>query len=111
MLPLIQPIGAEFRRNVLISTLLLWTPASWVWSNDPSASVTNGVRMTLDVALSFYLLKCYAFNDLLKLAVGQNIARRQTEEEARRFVAAVCPKKLDFLTQATVVGFCLCLLR
>jgi hypothetical protein len=109
---LIQPIGADFRRNVLISALLLWTLASWVWSNDPSASVTNGVRMTLDVAISFDLLKCYAFNDLLKLLL---LVRTLRVVRQRKRLGALllpsAPKTLDFLTQATVVGFCLCLLR
>lgn len=67
MLPLIEPITAEFRRNALISVLLVWVVASCVWSDDPGASMTNGIRMTLDVAFSFYLSKRYATNDLLKL--------------------------------------------
>jgi O-antigen ligase len=69
MLPLIRSIGAELRRNVLLTALLLWAIASCVWSNDPSASLTNGVRMILDVALGLYLVTRYAVNDLMKLLV------------------------------------------
>jgi O-antigen ligase len=67
LLPLVRQVGAEFRRNVLISGLLLWVLMSCAWSNDAKASLISGVRMTLDVALAFYLFKRYAINDLLKL--------------------------------------------
>lgn len=67
MFPLVKPIGAELRRNALISVLLLWMIASCIWSDDASASMTNGIRMILDVALSIFLVKRYATNDLLKI--------------------------------------------
>jgi len=67
ILPLIKPVAAEFRRNLLITGLLLWTLISCVWSNDAYASLISGIRMTLDVALAFYLLKRFATNDLLKV--------------------------------------------
>ena len=54
MFPLIKHIGAEFRRDILISALLLWMLGSCLWSNDASASITNGVRMVADVALAVY---------------------------------------------------------
>jgi exopolysaccharide production protein ExoQ len=69
MFPLIKHIGVEFRRDILISSLLLWMLCSCIWSNDASASITNGVRMVADVALAVYLLKRYAVNDLLKILI------------------------------------------
>ena len=69
MFPLIKHIGVEFRRDILISALLLWMLCSCIWSNDASASITNGVRMVVDVALAVYLLKRYAVNDLLKILI------------------------------------------
>jgi exopolysaccharide production protein ExoQ len=67
MLPLLKRIVDDFRRNILISTLLVWMMASCVWSDDARATVINGIRMTLDVALSLYLLRRYQVNDLLKI--------------------------------------------
>jgi exopolysaccharide production protein ExoQ len=67
MLPLVKPVAAEFRRNLLISGLLLWILMSCAWSNDAKASLISGLRMSLDVALAFFLFKRYAINDLLKL--------------------------------------------
>jgi exopolysaccharide production protein ExoQ len=67
MFPLLKAIGSEFRRNILLSALLVWMMASCVWSDDASATVINGIRMTLDVALCLYLLRRYAVNDLLKI--------------------------------------------
>jgi O-antigen/teichoic acid export membrane protein len=51
MLPLAGSIGAEFRRNLLISCLLLWAVLSFTWSTDPTASLVTSLRMTIDVAL------------------------------------------------------------
>ena len=60
MFPLIKHIGAEFRRDILISALLLWMLGSGpLSSNDVSASITNGVRMVADVALAVDLLRPY----------------------------------------------------
>jgi O-antigen ligase len=67
ILPFARPVAAEFRRNLLISGLLLWALMSCVWSNNAYASLISGIRMTLDVALAFYLLKRFAINDLLKM--------------------------------------------
>jgi len=67
MFPLVRSIGEEFRRDILILALLLWVLVSAAWSDDASASVTNGIRMSLDVALAFYLCKRYESNDLLKI--------------------------------------------
>jgi exopolysaccharide production protein ExoQ len=67
MLPLAKTIGTEFRRNVLISSLLFWALVSCFWSADASTSIINGLRMTLSIALAFYLFQRYAPNDLLKL--------------------------------------------
>ena len=65
--PILSSIGVEFRRNLLVSSLVFWALLSCVWSNDSSASITSALRMALSVALAFYLLKRYAPNDLLKL--------------------------------------------
>ncbi len=67
MLPLISLVGVEFRRNILISSLVLWAFVSCFWSNDAGTSIINGVRIILSVALAFYLFKRYEPNDLLKL--------------------------------------------
>lgn len=69
MLPLVRTVGDEFRRNLLISGLLVWALVSCTWSNDAKASVISGVRMTLDVALAFYVFRRYTINDLLKLFI------------------------------------------
>jgi len=69
MLPLAGSIGAEFRRNLVISCLLLWAVLSFTWSTDPTASLATSLRMTIDVALAFYLFNRYPKNDLLKLFV------------------------------------------
>jgi O-antigen ligase len=60
-------VAGEFRRNLLISGLLLWTLMSCAWSRDVNSTLISGVRMSLDVALAFFLSKRYAMNDLLKL--------------------------------------------
>ena len=67
MLPLASSIGTEFRRNLLISCLLLWAALSFTWSTDPKASLVTSLRMTVDVALAFYIFNRYSKNDLLKL--------------------------------------------
>jgi O-antigen ligase len=67
MLPLASSIGTEFRHNLLISCLLVWAVLSFTWSADPTASLVTSLRMTVDVALAFYLFNRYSPNDLLKL--------------------------------------------
>ncbi len=62
-----REVGAEFRRNLLISSLLLWTLMSCAWSTLLNSTLINGLRMCLDVGLAFYLVRRYAMNDLLKL--------------------------------------------
>jgi O-antigen ligase len=69
MVPLIRSIGTEFRRNVLISALLIWAIASCAWSNNPAASATNGVRIVLDISLACFLVNRYTIGDLLKILV------------------------------------------
>jgi len=67
MVPLAESIAAEFRRNLLISCLLVWAILSFTWSADPTASLVTSLRMTVDAALAFYVFSRYSKNDLLKL--------------------------------------------
>lgn len=67
MFPLAKTIGSEFRRNILVSSLLLWAIISIAWSIDSRRSTVLGVEMIVDIAFSFYLLKRYTINDLMKL--------------------------------------------
>jgi exopolysaccharide production protein ExoQ len=71
MFPHCLSIGSAFRKNLLIAALPLWATLSLLWSNDPRLSLTNGVFLTLNIALAFYLAQRYAGdpNELLKLLI------------------------------------------
>jgi O-antigen ligase len=69
MLPFVRQIATQFRRNPIISALLLWAICSAVWSQDAQASLIGAVYLTANFAFVFYLVERVSSNDLLNLVV------------------------------------------
>jgi O-antigen ligase len=67
ILPWIKPVWKQVRRNALIFSVLGWAVLSVIWSEMPSTSVFNSVRMAINMVLVIYLFERYSANDIQKL--------------------------------------------
>jgi exopolysaccharide production protein ExoQ len=67
ILPFIKPVWKRIRQNGLIFSVLAWAILSVVWSDMPSTSAVNSLRMAINLALVVYLFERYSSNDIQKL--------------------------------------------
>src|SRR6202453_5279397 len=67
ILPFIKPIWKRIRENGLIFSVLVWAILSIVWSEMPSTSAVNSLRLAINLALVVYLFERYSSNDIQKL--------------------------------------------
>lgn len=67
ILPFIKPIWGQLRRNALIFSILGWAVLSMIWSDHPSTSAANSLRMAINLMLVVYLFERYSSNDIQKL--------------------------------------------
>jgi len=67
ILPLIKPVWRQLCGNALIFSILGWALLSVVWSDFPSTSAVNSMRMAINLVLVAYLFERYSANDLQKL--------------------------------------------
>jgi hypothetical protein len=67
ILPSIKPVWRQVRRNALIFSVLGWAIVSVLWSDMPSTSAFNSLRMAINLALVIYLFERYSANDIQKL--------------------------------------------
>ena len=67
ILPWIKPVWRQLRRNALIFSVLGWAILSVIWSDNPSTSVINSLRMTINLVLVVYLFERYSSNDIQRL--------------------------------------------
>jgi len=67
MLPFLKPIWRQLRRNALIFSVLGWALLSVIWSDVPSTSAVNAMRMAINLILVLYLFERYSANDIQKL--------------------------------------------
>jgi exopolysaccharide production protein ExoQ len=69
ILPFIKPVWRQMRRNALIFTVLGWAILSVIWSDMPSTSAFNSLRMAINLVLVIYLFERYSANDIQKLVM------------------------------------------
>lgn len=69
ILPFIKPVWKQVRRNALIFSLLGWAILSVIWSDMPSTSAFNSLRMAINLVLVIYLFERYSANDIQKLVM------------------------------------------
>jgi O-antigen ligase len=69
ILPWIKLLWRQLCRNALIFSVLGWALLSVLWSDNPSTSAVNGLRMTINLALVVYLFERYSGNDIQKLVM------------------------------------------
>lgn len=69
ILPCISPVWKQVKRNALISSMLGWAVLSVLWSEMPSTSAFNSLRMAINLALVIYLFERYSANDIQKLVM------------------------------------------
>jgi exopolysaccharide production protein ExoQ len=62
-----REIFDDFRKDMLLSSLLVLAFLSTIWSQIPSESVSHAIMLGTCMAFGFYLLKRFSTNDLLKL--------------------------------------------
>jgi exopolysaccharide production protein ExoQ len=67
ILPSIKPVWRQVQRNALIFSVLGWAIVSVLWSDMPSTSAFNSLRMAINLALVIYLFERYSANDIQKL--------------------------------------------
>jgi exopolysaccharide production protein ExoQ len=67
ILPFIKPVWSRLRENALIFSVLGWAILSVIWSDIPSTSAINSLRMAINLALVVYLFERYSSNDIQKL--------------------------------------------
>jgi exopolysaccharide production protein ExoQ len=67
ILPFIKPVWKGIRENGLIFSVLIWAILSIAWSDMPSTSAVNSLRMFINLALVVYLFERYSSNDIEKL--------------------------------------------
>jgi len=67
MLPFIKPVWRRLRQNSLIFSVLVWAMLSAAWSDMPSTSAINSLRMAINLALVVYLFERYSSNDIQRL--------------------------------------------
>ena len=69
ILPMIKPVWKQVKRNGLIFSMLGWAILSVIWSDMPSTSAFNALRMAIDLLLVIYLFERYSANDIQKLVL------------------------------------------
>lgn len=67
ILPSIKPVWNQIRRNLLTFSVLGWAALSVIWSDMPSTSAFNFLRMVINLVLVIYLFERYSANDIQKL--------------------------------------------
>jgi exopolysaccharide production protein ExoQ len=67
ILPFIKPVWKRIRENGLIFSVLVWAMLSVAWSDMPSTSAVNSLRLAINLALVVYLFERYSSNDIQKL--------------------------------------------
>ena len=67
ILPFIQPVWRRVRENAPIFLVLGWAMLSVLWSDMPSTTAVNSLRMAINLALVIYLFERYSSNDIQKL--------------------------------------------
>lgn len=67
ILPFIKPVWKRIRENGLIFSVLVWAILSVAWSDMPSTSAVNSLRLAINLALVVYLFERYSSNDIQKL--------------------------------------------
>jgi exopolysaccharide production protein ExoQ len=67
ILPFIKPVWKRIRENGLIFSVVIWAILSIAWSDMPSTSAVNSLRMFINLALVVYLFERYSSNDIEKL--------------------------------------------
>lgn len=74
MAPFVRVILANFRRDLLISSLTLLAFCSCAWSQNAFKTFGYAVILTAGIAFAFYLLERFPPNDLMKLILMVGIA-------------------------------------
>jgi O-antigen ligase len=69
ILPFIKPVWSELRRHAFVFSILGWAILSIAWSDNPSTSAVNVLRMTLNLVLVVYLFERYSANDIQRLVM------------------------------------------
>jgi O-antigen ligase len=69
ILPWIKPVWKQVRRNALIFSVLGWAVLSVIWSDMPSTSAFNCLRMIINLVLVIYLFERYSANDIQRLVM------------------------------------------
>lgn len=69
-LRLLWSITAEFRKDKLISLIPAWAILSTVWSQNPKISLQDGLFLVMNIALVFYLLERFSYDEILRLFVA-----------------------------------------
>jgi len=67
ILPWIRPVWLQMGRNPLIFSVLGWVMLSVLWSDAPSSSVINSIRIGMNLILVVYLFERYSANDIQKI--------------------------------------------
>jgi O-antigen ligase len=67
MVPFVRIIAANFRRDILISSLTLLAIVSCIWSENPVKSLGYGILLIAGVAFAFYLLERFPAKVLMNL--------------------------------------------
>jgi exopolysaccharide production protein ExoQ len=67
IVPFIKPVWKQVKRNALIFSVLGWAILSVLWSDMPSTSAFNSLRMAINLALVIFLFERYSANDIQKL--------------------------------------------
>ena len=67
ILPFIKPVWRQVQRNALIFSVLGWAVLSVIWSDMPSTSAFNALRMAINLALVIYLFERFSANDIQRL--------------------------------------------
>lgn len=69
ILPFIKPLWALLRRHAFVFSVLGWAILSIAWSDNPSTSAINSLRLIINLALVLYLFERYSANDIQKLVM------------------------------------------
>jgi O-antigen ligase len=67
--PCIRPVWKQVRSNALVFSLVGWAIVSVLWSDIPSTSAFNCLRMTINLVFVIYLFERYSPNDIQRLVM------------------------------------------
>jgi O-antigen ligase len=67
ILPFLKPMWKQLRDNALIFSVLGWAILSVAWSDIPSTSAINSLRMAINLVLVLYLFERFSANDIQRL--------------------------------------------